>query len=271
MNHFDAIYLSPHLDDAVYSCGARLFSQIKAGQRVLVITFFTATPPDENLTEFTRELKTRWGDISDINALRRSEDLAAARLLGFTSLHLPFSDCVYRQGGQDNQALYPTVEHIFGEIHPAEAELPARLCSLFQESVADWPNSTLFAPLAAGHHVDHLLVRLVAFALQRRGATVCFYEDYPYSDKPAITQSALAPFPAECRQPETITFAEDALEAKVRAAACYKSQQSTFWYTLEEMTEAFRVQASAAAQLAHVQGYAENFWQIPSDCEEQSV
>lgn len=271
MNHFDAIYLSPHLDDAVYSCGARLFSQIKAGKRVLVITFFTATPPDENLTEFTRELKTRWGDISDINALRRSEDLAAAMLLGFTSLHLPFSDCVYRQGGQDIQALYPTVERIFGDIHPAEVELPARLCTLFQESLPDWPNSTLFAPLAAGHHVDHLLVRLVAFILQRLGGTVRFYEDYPYSDKPAITQAALAPFPLRCREPETITFAEDALEAKVRAAACYKSQLSTFWHNREEMTEAFRVQASAAAQLAQVQGYAENYWRIPSDCEEQPI
>ncbi|MHB1357822.1 MAG: PIG-L deacetylase family protein [Anaerolineae bacterium] len=269
MKQFDAIYLSPHLDDAVYSCGARLFGQIQAGQRVLVITFFTATPPDENLTEFTRELKTRWGDVSDINAVRRSEDLEAARLLGFESLHLPFCDCVYRQGGPENKALYPTVAHIFADIHPAEADLPARLCTFFQKSVPDWKDSLLFAPLAAGHHVDHLLVRSMAFMLQTQGATVRFYEDYPYSDKPAITQAALAPFPARCREPETITFSDDALAAKVYAAACYTSQVSTFWHNVEEMTEAFRAQALAAGLLAHVQGYAENYWRIPTDCEEQ--
>lgn len=271
MNHFDAIYLSPHLDDAVYSCGARLYNQIQAGQRVLVSTFFTATPPDENLTEFTRELKTRWGDVADINAVRRFEDLAVARLLGFTSLHMPIADCVYRQGGPQNEALYPTVAHIFADIHPAEADLPASLCTLFQASVQGWKDAVIFAPLAAGHHVDHLLVRQMAFMLQKQGAAVRFYEDYPYADKPAITQAALAPFPARRREPETITFGEDALMAKVHAAACYTSQVSTFWRNVEEMTEAFRVQALAAGLLAQVEGYAEKYWRILSDCEEQPL
>jgi LmbE family N-acetylglucosaminyl deacetylase len=271
MKEFDIIYFSPHLDDVVYSCGARIYNQVKAGQRVLVISFFTATPPDENLTEFTRELKTRWGDIPDINALRRSEDLKAARLLGFTGLHLPYYDCVYRQGGPENQALYPTVETIFADIHPYEVDLPRHLASHVKESVTDWTNATLYAPLAAGHHVDHLLVRAAALRLQKQGAHVHYYEDYPYSDKPAITQAALAPFPEHCREPETITFAEDALLAKVQAAACYKSQVSTFWHNLDEMTEAFRSQALAAAQIAHAPDYAENYWLISSNCEEQPL
>jgi hypothetical protein len=106
--------------------------------------------------------------------------------------------------------------------------------------------------------------------LQRQGLAVAFYEDYPYSGKPLITQAALAPFPVSCRHAETVTFTERALEAKVGAAACYQSQLSTFWHNLEEMTDAFRTQALAAASLADIEGYAETFWRISSDCEEPS-
>lgn len=268
MQAYQAIYLSPHLDDAVYSCGARIFTQRSAGQHVLVISVFTGSPPDEELTEFTRELKSRWGGVSDINAVRRAEDQAAAVSLGFDYRHLPWLDCVYRQEPRTLVALYPTVEHIFGDIHPAEAELPAELLAQFLACCADWHQATVYAPLAAGHHVDHLLVRQAALDWQRLGAEVLFYEDYPYSDKPEVTMAALAPFPAACRSPLTFTFDEAALRAKVLAAACYRSQLSTFWMDLEEMTAAFRAQSEAAARLVGRAGYAENYWKIPTGCQE---
>ncbi|MCE5257688.1 MAG: PIG-L family deacetylase [Chloroflexi bacterium] len=260
------IYLSAHLDDAVYSCGARIYDQIQDGQSVQVVSCFTASPADEYLTAFTRELKERWGDIDDINAVRRAEDIAASRYLGFSYLHLPYTDCVYRQGGAPYQPLYPTVEHIFGDIHPAEANLASELLQVLKIHCPGWQQAEVYAPLAAGHHVDHLILRQAALAWRQEGARVRFYEDYPYADKPAVTQAALLTLPADCRSLECWTFGESALAAKVRAAACYRSQISTFWHNLDEMIEAFRLQAMTAARLAQREGYAENYWLLRKDC-----
>ncbi|MHB9034210.1 MAG: PIG-L deacetylase family protein [Anaerolineae bacterium] len=265
MNHTH-IYLSPHLDDAVYSCGARIFTQVQAGLPVRVVSCFTATPPDEYLTAFTSELKERWGDIDDINAVRRAEDIEASQLLGYSYQHLAYMDCVYRQGGADNAPLYPTVEDIFADIHPAEVALAREILNEMQARNPDWREALIYAPLAAGHHVDHLLVRRSALLWQRQGAQVYFYEDYPYAGQAEVTQAALAPFPDSCRTPESWGFDESALAAKVKAAACYRSQISTFWHNLDEMTEAFRKQAIAAAKTVGREGCAENYWQIQEDC-----
>ena len=265
------IFLSPHLDDAVFSCGARIYNLVQAGQQVLVITCFTATPPDEYLTAFTRELKERWGGNDDINAVRRAEDIRAAQLLGYDYLHLPYLDCVYRQGGAENEPLYPTVEHIFGEVHPAENALPYELLGVLKASCSGWEQAEIYAPLAAGHHVDHLILRQAALLWQQEGAHVRFYEDYPYADKPEVTRAAAASLPSPCRFRECYSFGAEALEAKVLAAACYRSQISTFWKTLDEMRAAFHQQALAAARLAGHAGYAENYWWNPKECPDDQM
>ena len=51
------VYLSPHLDDAVLSCGGLIHRQVVAGQRPLVVTIFAGTPPvDVELSDFARFL-----------------------------------------------------------------------------------------------------------------------------------------------------------------------------------------------------------------------
>lgn len=258
----DALYLSAHLDDAVYSCGARMYTQHQAGQRVRVATFFAASPADEMLTAFTRELKERWGGQDDIVAVRRAEDLAATAILGAQAQHLPFADCVYRQGGLNHEPLYPTVEHIFADLHPAESGLAAEL----QQALGPMGSATIYAPLGAGHHVDHLLVRRVALRLQHQGARVLFYEDYPYAGSRDVVAAALAPFAESCSVPESLFFGAAAFEAKSRAVACYRSQISTFWSGEQELRQALQAQAESAAQAACGTGYAERCWRIPDGC-----
>ena len=55
------IYLSPHLDDAVLSCGGLIWEQVQLGERVEIWTIFAGDPPAEMLTPFAEELHTRWG------------------------------------------------------------------------------------------------------------------------------------------------------------------------------------------------------------------
>jgi LmbE family N-acetylglucosaminyl deacetylase len=265
---YQHVYLSPHLDDVVLSCGGVIHAQARAGEGALVVTFFAASPEDDELTPFARELKLRWGDAPDPVGLRRAEDLAALRSVGAEGLHLPYADCVYRYDPTTRQAYYPDEGAIFGAIHPAEGGWDRDLLAAFRDAVGDLAGATIYAPLGAGHHVDHLLVRRVGFALLLEGQQVLFYEDYPYADRSEVVHAALQALPGECWSRERRALAEEDVRAKVRAVSCYASQLNTFWRDAQgradvrAMETALRAYASADGQ----GGYAERFWRLAPVC-----
>ncbi len=265
---YEHIYLSPHLDDVVLSCGGAIYTQTRHGEQVLVVSVFAGSPPDDSLTAFARELKERWGASGDPLAVRRREDLAALHILGAAALHLDFLDCVYRQDERTGQAYYPTVEHIFASLHPAETELHHRLLEALLAQLGTLKRATVYAPLGAGHHVDHLLVRRMAQLLLARGHRVLFYEDYPYAGDAQTVGAALEAEPGKRWQVQAFYFDEEAMRAKGDAAACYASQISTFWSSVEEMREALRIQA---LRVGGGHSYAENYWQLLGSRAQRSI
>jgi LmbE family N-acetylglucosaminyl deacetylase len=249
------IYLSPHLDDAVLSCGGTIYAQSRRDERVLVMTVFAGSPPDVNLTPFTRELWERWGGADDPVAARRAEDRAALEMLGAEVLHLSYLDCVYRQDPATGEALYPTVEHIFAEVQPAESALADALYRDLHDRLASIPGPLIYAPLGAGHHVDHQIARRVVIRLRAEGAPVMFYEDWPYAGEAEAIARALQGDGQGWRR-RISPLSEEMLAAKGNAVACYASQISTFWPDLGAMRRALRQQAErvGGAELA------EGFW-----------
>ncbi|NLG51484.1 MAG: PIG-L family deacetylase [Chloroflexi bacterium] len=259
---YDHIYFSPHLDDVVLSCGGGLYTQVQSGQRVLVVSFFADSPTNDAFNAYTLELKERWGGAQDAVAVRRSEDLAALKLLGADALHMPFLDCVYRQNADTGEVYYPTVEHIFGDVHPEESELHRELLAALVERVGGLSAATLYAPLTVGHHVDHILVQRMAFALAKQGCRVRFYEDFPYAGDTKAIRAAMDTLPDVCWRHEITYFDEQALAVKGQGVACYTSQISTFWANLDEMHAALRAQAL----LVGGERYGERYWQFPQGC-----
>jgi len=258
MNAPTRIYLSPHLDDVVLSCGGTLYTQSQQGQKVQVVTFFAGSPPRTDLTPFTKELQERWGNAKEPMAIRRQEDRAALTILGAQPCHLSFLDCVYRQHPSTGQPLYPTEESIFGEIHPSEDLFHYTLCQTFLETVSPSTESTIYAPLGAGQHVDHILIYRVALLLLQQGFQVLFYEDYPYAAESQETAQALQRWPRECWVSQLVSLQPDALEAKIAAIARYASQISTFWSDLSEMRQALYQYTLAVGGGR----YAERFWEL---------
>lgn len=43
---YNHVYLSPHLDDVIFSCGSAISKQHRIGDSILVITIFAGTPSD---------------------------------------------------------------------------------------------------------------------------------------------------------------------------------------------------------------------------------
>ena len=91
------IYLSPHLDDVVLSCGGVICEQIKAGDKVQVWTICAGDPPENQLTLFAQDLHARWNTDNDAVSIRREEDQLACHLLGASPTHFNYPDCIYRR------------------------------------------------------------------------------------------------------------------------------------------------------------------------------
>jgi LmbE family N-acetylglucosaminyl deacetylase len=230
------IYVSPHLDDAALSCGGRIWQQVQAGERALVVTVFAGAPAlDRPFSPFAQAMHTRWG-LADPVTARREEDAAALASLGAEAVYWPYADCIYRLT-PDGCFVCDSEEALFGQVPLGEetliAELAGRLRALAQEQ-----EGTLYAPLAVGCHVDHQIVHRAVEGL----ADVTCYEDYPYAEKAETMQAALE---AGRWREELMPLSADAVEAKIAAVACYSSQFSTLgWADAAEMAAAVRAFAA---------------------------
>ena len=221
---YDAIYLSPHLDDVTLSCGGQVFQQTRAGQRVLIVTITAGDPPPSAVSDYAQSLHNRWELVTDAVAARRAEDRAANAILGADTLHWSLPDCIYRYHPATGAALYLSDPDIFGDVHPAELPLVATL----GEQMATLPaHHQLYVPLTIGHHVDHQLTRAAA---ERAFAPpiLTYYEDYPYAQK---SDALAGMIPADRNGWQAIVAALDeaAIQAKIAAIAAFQSQFSTFF------------------------------------------
>jgi LmbE family N-acetylglucosaminyl deacetylase len=242
------IYLSPHPDDAVLSCGGTIFQQAHAGGSVAVVTIFVGSPlpggPDSPLI---RELHARWGAESDPSAVRRAEDTRALAALSpsIEVRHLDLLDCIYRLHPTTGKPLYTTEEALFGPVHPDDPALGA-----LRDLSKPGAGVMLYVPLAVGGHVDHRIVRRVVEEWGLPHSQVRYYEDYPYMEQPDALENALrddAPPGLGHQhdwQPQVTPLTSTALDAKVRAIVCYRSQISTFWRDIEEIERAVRGRAA---------------------------
>ncbi|MGE5775762.1 MAG: PIG-L family deacetylase, partial [Chloroflexota bacterium] len=168
------IYLSPHLDDAVFSAGGLIYDQAQSGMPVEIWTFMAGFP-EPDVSPLAQAIHREWGFSSAEETIRerREEDKNAATILGAKSLHLEFLDCIYRRAMSGREAwLY---SEIFVPPHPEDALLPAQIAQTISARLQ--PDDVLVCQLAVGSHPDHVLVRQGAELL---GRNLLYDIDVPY-------------------------------------------------------------------------------------------
>ncbi len=237
------VYLSPHLDDAVLSCGGRIHRQARAGKPALVVTLFSGRPAaDTKLSAFAQLQHMRWGSSDNVVAVRWAEDRAALTVLGADYVRLNYLDCIYRgrERGDQPDWYYASEEALLGPVHPAEQGLPCDLATALSELIPPGDDVTLYAPLTVGNHVDHQLAYAAALILRAQGWCLQFYEDYPYVEKEGALSAALAARGAKDWQPVVTPLDEDNLAAKIEAIACYDSQLGVLFGGAELMADRVR-------------------------------
>lgn len=211
------LFVAPHLDDVVLSCGGLLASLAERGECLLVITICAGSPgPDVELSAFASYLHQAWKLGPDPLARRRREDKEALAHLQVDGLHLPQLDAIYRAPG------YPTWEAVIGPLQ-ADDPLPAAVVGALGRLRSSNPDAHWYLPLAVGNHVDHQAVFQAAAAIQ--GRSVAFYEDFPYAAQPRAVQQRLAALGAFAQQltPRIVPM-ERYLPVKIEAIARYQSQ-----------------------------------------------
>ncbi len=168
------IYLSPHFDDAVLSCGGLIWDQCHQGEEVEIWTVFAGDPPPGPLSDFAKVNHELWGVTSgeEVVAMRKAEDQAAAAIVGAEPVHFSIPDCIYRRS-PTGEYLY--TKSVFDLPHPADKYLPRRITAALKSELN--LGDTLVCPLALGGHVDHILARKAAESLPR---PLHYYADIPY-------------------------------------------------------------------------------------------
>ncbi len=248
---YDVIYLSPHLDDVVLSCGGQIYQQTQAGKRVLIATVTAGDPPVSVLSDYAQSLQERWELITDAGAARREEDRAACAILGADFQHWDVADCIYRYDPKCGDALYLSDDDIFGDVHPAEKKL---VDGLAQRMTHLPQHDIVYAPLTVGHHVDHLLTRVAAERVFK--TNIVYYEDYPYAQEKGMIEAVMAQSQISWTS-RAIELTEAAMQAKIAAILAYRSQLSTFWTDHADLERQIRGYAAVVG--------GERVWQAIND------
>lgn len=191
------LVVSPHLDDAVLSCGDILSARPAA----TVVTVFAGTPPDPDVL-------TDWDGASGFSSAgqamqsRRQEDRAALRVLGATPVWLDFLDSQY------------------GDSPPASVVASA----LSEVLDARRPAAVLYP--AGLFHSDHVLVHkaLLQIAPSYPQMTWLMYEEASYRCVAGLLQGRLQALLNEGWQATPVPDSSSQGQGKRAALQCYASQ-----------------------------------------------
>ena len=190
------VAVSPHLDDAVFGCGALLAAHAPA---VVVTVFAGRPPPRGSLPPWDDAAGFQPGD--DVVGARRAEDRAALQTLGARPVWLSFLDAQYGRS--------PGVDEVTAALEPVMAAAEP---------------ATVLVPLGL-FHSDHALVHAAALALMPRHPEWRWlaYEEPMYRRVPRALEARLTSLHAAGLRPRALAGAA-APPVKRRAVACYASQ-----------------------------------------------
>jgi len=169
------VFISPHMDDAVFSAGDLILNLIKRNESVYVISVFTEFGRGPISAHSRKYL--RCSGISALRSFRlvrkREDRLAMKKLRVQRYHHLDFVDAGFRlrdhafllahllaNFGLGSKFLYPyhdTRSLYSGQLAAEDVPLQHQVFNILQKVVR--ADDTIYGPLAIGRHADHLITK----------------------------------------------------------------------------------------------------------------
>ena len=169
--YYEHVYISPHMDDVVLSCGGRIVTQLSKGESVLIVTVFTG-----DVNEKSKPKGRALDPLINIKR-RRVEDKKAMERLGVDYIWLDYIDGIFR---------YKPPLLRYG-LHMRVMDKERTLCEALLDDIRKIcmaaRNKKLYLPLGVGQHVDHQILFQVGRRLKHWGKhdfELYFYEDVVY-------------------------------------------------------------------------------------------
>ncbi len=150
------LVVSPHADDAIFSCAGGILARTRRGERVVVASVFTG----------------------GAGAGRADEDRRALARVGAARVDLGFLDAPAREGVAETFGALVVTSRVRAATVRAVARALARV--VLSERVRE-----IWLPLGVGGHVDHLTV-FAARSVMRPAVRTRFYLERPYAWVPAL-------------------------------------------------------------------------------------
>ncbi len=182
-------FVSPHLDDMVFSASA-LATELAKTNRIVVVNVFTDTPTGPNTRSAAAYLKQcGYNDAEALYQNRRDEDVRALAGLADEIINLAMTEALWRRKPgrlasliarllPELAALYPTYRW-----HIIKAKLSRhdrQTVDLIRQKLGEVIGSDafVFCPLGVGNHIDHVITSAACDAMFD---SPIHWVDFPYS------------------------------------------------------------------------------------------
>ena len=170
------LIVSPHLDDAVLSCGDLINKLINKSYKVDVITVFSKDEKKENLSNAAKKFHNNCFLPSNPMVERKKEDKKAHDYLKCKSYYMDFLECLYRK--HNNKHLYPNLDNIY---HLEKDD--KKIISDIEKELIKIVNNydIILAPLGLGGHADHIACNKAINNIRNSiKGKLYFYEEVAY-------------------------------------------------------------------------------------------
>lgn len=172
-NKSHLIFLSPHADDAIWSCGGLISKSSRKGCKTEIITIYLGNPTENDLPKLQQKEIDKKGNIEK----RKLEDIEAFKTLNIKGEAWDFPSRFLRKpwmtkrteifNAPDRDTIIKTENYI---------ELEKSITELFKNN----PDAYFFAPIGIGKNYDHIETHIAILNValkENRLGQVFFCED----------------------------------------------------------------------------------------------
>lgn len=229
--------MSPHLDDAILSCGTYIYKSIKNKTKVLIATVFSGLLDAQYLSPLAKWFHGLC-DLDDFAMKTRCiEDINACSFLKANNIHFDLHECLYRLK-VDGSPKYIHEQDIYSADITLEMDTVNEVISTFLKSINLNDYDEIYIPLGIGRHIDHLILRVAVETIVNeyyQSTIVKYYEDIPYvcSNKDVNWEMELT----KSLRPYYYIINKEEFEIYIKTISMYKSQTCMIWKDNREMVQ----------------------------------